>query len=110
MEQRWEIDLWIMSCRVLGRGVEQAALQWLVERARAAGAKELIGTYIPSSKNGLVREHYRNLGFEQIDTTDGTTRWRLAVAGFVPSQVPIDVRYPRGAHTSESARGARHVD
>ena len=55
-----------MSCRVLGRRVEEAILQYLVQQARAAGITEMIGRYIPTAKNGLVRDHFSRLGFAQI--------------------------------------------
>ena len=56
--QSWEVDTWIMSCRVLGRRVEEAFLQYLVEQARLRGITEIIGRYIPTAKNGLVRDHF----------------------------------------------------
>jgi FkbH-like protein len=88
--QFWDIDTWIMSCRVLGRGVEQAVLGILVERARAAGAHELRGTYLPTAKNALVREHYRKLGFARMgESSDGATTWSLRLNNFVPFDVPI---------------------
>jgi len=73
-----EIDTWLMSCRVLKRGVEQAALNHLLELARLRGLESLRGEYIPTSKNALVRDHYAGLGFSQIGEGDGgTTRWEL---------------------------------
>lgn len=89
----WDIDTWIMSCRVLGRGVEQAALALIVERARAAGAQELRGTYIPTAKNGLVRDHYAKLGFAKTEERpNGETTWKLPLQGFVSPVLPITVR------------------
>jgi predicted enzyme involved in methoxymalonyl-ACP biosynthesis len=79
-----------MSCRVLGRGVEQAMLANIAQRAKAAGAKELRGRFIPTPKNGIVRDHYSKLGFEKIEeTAAGETVWRLALANFAPKDVPI---------------------
>jgi FkbH-like protein len=89
----WEIDTWIMSCRVLGRGIEQALLAVLVNRARAAGARELRGVYIPTRKNGLVRDHYAKLGFAKAEeASTGQTSWTLLIDDFVPAISPIDVR------------------
>ena len=51
--QSWEVDTWIMSCRVLGRRVEKALLQYLVGQARLRGITGIIGRYIPTAKNGL---------------------------------------------------------
>lgn len=58
-----KIDVWLMSCRVLGRKVEQAMLRVIVAQAAAMGITGLIGEYIPSPKNGMVKEHYDRLGF-----------------------------------------------
>ncbi|UAK25059.1 HAD-IIIC family phosphatase [Sphingomonas nostoxanthinifaciens] len=80
-----EIDTWLMSCRVLGRGVEQAALNLLAELAREAGFAGLRGTYIPSAKNSMVAEHYRKLGFAEDGAGDeGTTYWMLDLAAYQP--------------------------
>jgi FkbH-like protein len=62
-EQALEIDLWVMSCRVLKRGMEQAMFDALVQECQALGIRKLIGVYIPSKKNGMVAEHYSSLGF-----------------------------------------------
>ena len=59
------IDLWLMSCRVLGRKVEETILADMVARARALGARRLIGEYSASAKNALVRELYPRLGFTE---------------------------------------------
>ena len=61
------IDTWLMSCRVLGRQVEEATLGLLVENARRLGAKRLIGEYLPTKKNGMVAKHYQKLGFEALE-------------------------------------------
>ncbi|MGV7217912.1 HAD-IIIC family phosphatase [Bradyrhizobium sp. UFLA05-112] len=75
---RWTIDSWLMSCRVLGRGVEQAVLAEIVRRARAAGIETLEGHYVPTDRNEMVREHYGKLGFMRIDDgSDASSRWEL---------------------------------
>ena len=66
------VDTWFMSCRVLKRGMENFTLNTMVERAKTAGYKKIIGEYLPTSKNAMVKDHYQNLGFERIAgaTTD----------------------------------------
>jgi len=79
------IDTWLMSCRVLKRGVEHFLLAHLVAHAKEQGLSRLVGEYIPTSKNGLVRDHYSTLGFTQIDgDASGHTHWALPVAGWQP--------------------------
>lgn len=91
----WDIDTWLMSCRVLGRGVEQATLNILAERARAAGAAELRGRFIPTPKNGIVKDHYQNLGFAKSgESKTGETEWTITLAGYTPYQVSIQATGP----------------
>ncbi|SHH71961.1 HAD-superfamily phosphatase, subfamily IIIC/FkbH-like domain-containing protein [Bradyrhizobium erythrophlei] len=87
--RRWEVDTWIMSCRVLGRRVEEAILQHLVEQARSRGITEIVGRYIPTAKNGLVRDHFSRLGFVQTDSQDGETTWQLAVGSYADKDLPL---------------------
>lgn len=76
----WEIDTWLMSCRVIGRQVEETMLDVLLEASRAAGAEQLRGLYRPTAKNGLVENLYGRLGFV-LDRTeaDGTVVYSLDV-------------------------------
>ena len=77
----WEVDTWLMSCRVLGRKVEQAVLAELVAAARGCGIDRLVGVYRPTSRNQLVEDHYAKLGFvRQPDGAEGATIWTLDVA------------------------------
>ena len=70
------IDTWFMSCRVLKRGMENYTLNSIVELAKENGFTKITGEYIPTPKNEMVREHYKNLGFEASDTEN---RWQLDV-------------------------------
>ncbi|MEM6261842.1 MAG: HAD-IIIC family phosphatase [Bacteroidota bacterium] len=74
----WFIDTWIMSCRVLKRDVEKFVLEQVVEWAKSTGAEQLIGEYLPTPKNGLVKEHYANLGFSQ----NSDSKWTMATGDF----------------------------
>lgn len=59
------IDTWIMSCRVLKRGMENFTLNNIVQVARNNGFGKIVGEYLPTKKNGIVKDHYQNLGFTQ---------------------------------------------
>ncbi len=77
------IDTWLMSCRVLGRRMEEETLNLVVRQARALGAERLIGAYRPTAKNGMVREHYPKLGFAPLrEDSGGGTEWVLALDGW----------------------------
>jgi FkbH-like protein len=71
------IDTWFMSCRVLKRGMEAYTLNAIVEWAKANGYTTLLGEYIPTSKNEMVKDHYKNLGFEPLGGL-----WQLDVAHY----------------------------
>lgn len=57
------IDTWLMSCRVLKRGMEQFVLNTIAASATENGFAKLKGEYIPTAKNEMVKDHYKNLGF-----------------------------------------------
>jgi FkbH-like protein len=57
------IENWFMSCRVLKRTMENFVLNTIVEDLNKTGCLKLIGEYIPTAKNNLVLDHYKNLGF-----------------------------------------------
>ena len=61
------VDTWFMSCRVLKRGMENFTLNTMVERAKAAGYKKIIGEYLPTPKNKMVENHYSDLGFIPVE-------------------------------------------
>ncbi len=74
------MELWLMSCRVLKRDMELAMLDRLVERCREQGIKTIRGYYYPTAKNGMVRELYGFFGFRKISEDDsGNTVWELSV-------------------------------
>lgn len=62
-QHEWHVDSWIMSCRVLERGVEQAVMGEILRLARAQGVAKIVGTFIPTARNGLVRDLFPKFGF-----------------------------------------------
>jgi FkbH-like protein len=90
--EAWEIDTWLMSCRVLGRKVEHMVLREILQHARAAGIRRLCGTYRPTDRNKLVVDHYAKLGFTKVgEDASGLTRWELLVDGAEPESAPMKV-------------------
>ena len=69
------VDTWIMSCRVLERGVEQFAQNELVRAVHAEGLAKIVGTYIPTAKNGMVKDLFARLGFEPAGADGDHTFW-----------------------------------
>ena len=92
----FEIDNWVMSCRVFGRQLEFEAMNIAVEQARCHGAKALRADYIPTPKNRVISELYPTLGFFPLDRArgNGGTRWLLDLAKYAA----------RSTHISRSGR------
>lgn len=67
------IDSYLLSCRVIGRGVEQAFLSKVADDARERGARRLVGEFIPTAKNAVAADFYGALGFVKR----GETAWEL---------------------------------
>jgi FkbH-like protein len=86
------LDLWLMSCRVLSRGVEEFTMNRIVELARARGARQLLGEYIPTAKNRMVQDFYGRFGFRRdgVDETTGSTRWVLDIPAYEPKTTFMD--------------------
>jgi FkbH-like protein len=89
---QWEIDTWLMSCRVLGRRVENMVLREILRQAQAHDIETLVGIYIPSDRNKMVADHYQKLGFTKVsEDAAGVTQWHLAVAGAEPEAAPMKI-------------------
>jgi FkbH-like protein len=86
-----EISDWLMSCRVLKRGVERMLLERLADWASEHGVAELRGTFIPTGRNELVRTLLDDLGFERTGESDGTVSYKLLLSGFERPQHFINV-------------------
>lgn len=78
------IENWLMSCRVLKRGMELFVLNTIVEKAIEIGANKIIGEYIPTSKNQMVNDHYEKLGF-----VNNEQNWELEVSKYTVNKVFI---------------------
>jgi FkbH-like protein len=63
------LDTFLMSCRVMNRGVERAFASYLVEHARRLGCRQVVGEYLPTRKNSMVKDLYPTLGFARADET-----------------------------------------
>lgn len=75
-----DMDLWLMSCRVLNRELELAMFDVLVEHCQSRGIRKIIGIYTPSKKNGLVADFYQKLGFASgARSTEGAQQWSYDV-------------------------------
>ncbi|MBL7933743.1 MAG: HAD family hydrolase [Bacteroidia bacterium] len=80
------IESWFMSCRVLKRGMEQFVLNTISDFALSKGFEYLRGEYLPTEKNGMVRDHYLNLGFKEEDGS-----WFLDLKSYQTKETCISI-------------------
>jgi FkbH-like protein len=73
----YQVDTFLMSCRVLGRGVEKAFLEAICQSAGAAGGKRITGEFIRSAKNALAEKFYETCGFAAGGPTTEGVSWHL---------------------------------
>jgi len=71
------IETWLMSCRVLKRGMENFTLNTIAAYAKEKGFSFLKGEYLPTAKNEMVKDHYKKLGFEE-----DSGYWKLDVNNY----------------------------
>jgi len=84
------IQQWLMSCRVLNRGVEAVVLDYLAAQMQRLQIESLRGLYRPTARNALVRQHYQSLGFSLAAEKDnGETEWTLQLRGYTPRTVSV---------------------
>ncbi len=76
-----DIELWIMSCRVFKRGLEDAMFDELVRAAKALGIKRLTGRYLKTAKNAVVSGLYGTMGFTETSRDGDDTFWEYHIPG-----------------------------
>ena len=63
----WIIDTFLLSCRIMGRGVEEIMMNQIIEKAKSSGIKRIKGEFIPTTKNKPAQNFYENSGFKKKD-------------------------------------------
>jgi FkbH-like protein len=87
-----EIDAFLMSCRVLQRGVEQLAMNTIFDYARRGHYERVVGRYIATAKNMMVKTFFEQFGFQQVENPEGEgTEWHLQTDKYIPRKVFINV-------------------
>jgi FkbH-like protein len=86
---RWDLDTFLLSCRVLGRQVERAVMATLVQYAAEHGAAEIVARYIPSPKNAPVRDLLPSHGFDVQQSGE----WRLDVVDAPAQPDHVEVHF-----------------
>ncbi|MCR5310894.1 MAG: HAD-IIIC family phosphatase [Lachnospiraceae bacterium] len=87
------IILWLMSCRVLKRGMEYAMMNEFVKRCSKVGAVKIRGFYYPTAKNGMVRDFYGLLGFnKETEDNEGNAIWEKSTLNYKEHETYIGIK------------------
>lgn len=87
-----DIDLWIMSCRVLKRDMEVAMMDTLVSVAKTKGIKTINGYFYPTAKNKMVENFYEEEGFKLINKDkENNRKYELKVDDYITRNKVIEV-------------------
>jgi FkbH-like protein len=85
------IDTWLMSCRVLKRGVEEEVLNELVRLAKWKNCTRLEGIFLPTPKNEMVRDFYGKMGFTLTAESETKREFELKLEDFQSAATKIKV-------------------
>jgi FkbH-like protein len=91
-DDSFRVDLWLMSCRVIGRGIEDLMFNSFLDAAKNAGTRKISARYVPTAKNALVSQLLPKYGFTAT-SAEGTYELRMDEAAVKPCthlrQIPI---------------------
>ena len=90
--EKVNIILWLMSCRVLRRGVENLMMNCFAEEAAKRGYKTLTGSYYKTPKNGMVSKLYESFGFELVSRDGENTMWEKSLDTYDPAKTFIHIK------------------
>lgn len=87
------IDLWLMSCRVFKRTLEYTIFYEFAKLARSKNINTIIGKYMPTKKNKIVSDIYKELGFSMVDENNGTLTFELNLLAYeIPENKNITLK------------------
>ena len=86
----WRIDNLLLSCRILGRQVEQAVLAYIADDAKNCSQQKLIAEFISTKRNNPARDFYSDMGFQELkNDNEGFWELNLKVAPNYPKYIKI---------------------
>jgi FkbH-like protein len=89
------IDTFLLSCRVIGRNIEYALLEYVIKNAYNKGYKCVIGKYVNTNKNQQVSKFYKSAGFDFIEEDNQGDLWRVCnkkLAVVTPEYIKVNIR------------------
>ena len=73
-----EIDTFLLSCRILGKGIEKAFIKKIMALLKESGVTSVKAAYLPTAKNALVADFYDRCGFPCVaENADGSKNYLL---------------------------------
>jgi len=90
--QNWEIDNFLLSCRILGKNIEFAFLQELIEEGKRQGVKQIIAKFIPTEKNALASNFLEQVGFILTEKTEKVKGYILNIGEEIKKQVYGEIK------------------
>ena len=73
---KYRIDVFLLSCRVIGRRIEETLLAYILKETKKGKVNTLIGEFIPTRKNAPAKEFYKNNGFKLMKKENETEIWK----------------------------------
>jgi FkbH-like protein len=83
------ISDWLMSCRVLARGVEEYLMNYVIDIALRKNIRRINAMYIPTAKNSMVKGFFARFGFLQVCAPNGAVHWTLDPVSYQPAATVI---------------------
>ena len=81
------IDTFLLSCRVIGRGAEDALVQWILANAQKDKIKTVHAEYISTAKNSLVAGFWEKMDFDVVEKSQDGSKWRFDISVFKPRKI-----------------------
>ncbi|MBI2523096.1 HAD-IIIC family phosphatase [Candidatus Woesearchaeota archaeon] len=75
----WSIGTFLLSCRIVGRKVEETLLAYIAKEAKKAGAKRITADFIPTEKNSVANDFYKNSGFSLVKKEKSKEVWEYSL-------------------------------
>ena len=84
------LDTLFMSCRVLKRSVEEYVFNQIARLAAEQGIETILGEYLPTKKNAMVKDLLGKYGFEVCTADENGTTWKLDVARYTQNKTFVE--------------------
>lgn len=72
-----DIDTFLLSCRILGKGIEYAFMKYILGLLKNEGLSRVCAQYIPTTKNSQVKDFYEKCGFVLLSDKNGTKQYEI---------------------------------